>query len=383
MTADIGLALSGGGVRAAVFHTGVLLRFAKSNLLEETVRISTVSGGSLLVGLIFSLNNHKWPSSEEYSKRIYPMIQSILTGADLFTPAVLLKTPLQYHRLLLHRSHILETLLEKIWGVKGNLESLPDKPSWIINTTSLLTGKNWRFSREEMGDWKFGKHYSPPFSIAKAISASASVPYVIGGHSFKLPQSGWHKTDPATSRKKHEVMPCAQKVKLWDGGAYENLGLEPLYKTDRGMINCKNILLIDASAPLDTNYSFFRTLCQLFKMNLISPRLFDVTSDQIRSLRSRMFMDAIISKKVSGSLIKIGNTVNYIHDRAKYSSSDFDYTQVLSDQSVQAARDYPTNLASIPEDDFSLIARHGFECADATLMCYRMDLSPERYIWTS
>jgi NTE family protein len=44
---QIGLALSGGGIRAAVFHLGVLRRLAEQEFLENVSQISTVSGGSL------------------------------------------------------------------------------------------------------------------------------------------------------------------------------------------------------------------------------------------------------------------------------------------------------------------------------------------------
>lgn len=47
----IALALSGGGIRAMAFHLGMLKFLAERSLLEEIHRVSTVSGGSLLVGL--------------------------------------------------------------------------------------------------------------------------------------------------------------------------------------------------------------------------------------------------------------------------------------------------------------------------------------------
>ncbi|MBP6713893.1 MAG: patatin-like phospholipase family protein [Aliarcobacter sp.] len=56
---NIGLALSGGGFRASIFHMGVLKYLAEKNKLEEISYISSVSGGSLLIGLIYSLNNNK------------------------------------------------------------------------------------------------------------------------------------------------------------------------------------------------------------------------------------------------------------------------------------------------------------------------------------
>ena len=66
-----GVALSGGGVRAIVFHAGVLQYLAKLRLFESIKVISTVSGGSILVGLIYSLNGGRWPTSEEYLQTVF------------------------------------------------------------------------------------------------------------------------------------------------------------------------------------------------------------------------------------------------------------------------------------------------------------------------
>ena len=292
----LGIALSGGGVRAAVFHLGALLRLAKDDLLEQIDRISSVSGGSLLIGLIFSLNGHKWPTSTSFPETIYPRIKALLTEKDLFSIKAILQSPTQLHNILHQRSKILVHLLEKRWGVYGKLHELPDRPYWIINTTCITTGKNWRFSKMEMGDWKFGRHYDPPFSISQAIAASAAVPYVIGGLGLALPWAGWFEVDPATSEPLKEKKLLSNQIVLWDGGAYENLGIEPLYKPGRRMIKCDDILVSDASAPANFAYKK-RNPGKILKGNLTAPRLFDITSDQIRSLRSRIFLDALANKK--------------------------------------------------------------------------------------
>ena len=44
----IGLALSGGGFRASLFHIGVLARLAELNVLRGIECISCVSGGSII-----------------------------------------------------------------------------------------------------------------------------------------------------------------------------------------------------------------------------------------------------------------------------------------------------------------------------------------------
>ena len=77
---------------------------------------------------------------------------------------------------LRQRAAVLATLLERRWGVSGNLADLPDVPHWTINTTCLETGKNWRFAKREMGDWKFGKHYAPDVPLSIAVAASAAAP---------------------------------------------------------------------------------------------------------------------------------------------------------------------------------------------------------------
>ena len=54
----IGIALSGGGVRATVFHLGVLARLAEDSLLESISFISSVSGGSLAAGLVYGASDY-------------------------------------------------------------------------------------------------------------------------------------------------------------------------------------------------------------------------------------------------------------------------------------------------------------------------------------
>src|SRR5687768_10046990 len=49
----VGLALSGGGFRAAFFHVGILARLAETGTLRKVEVISTVSGGSILGALYY------------------------------------------------------------------------------------------------------------------------------------------------------------------------------------------------------------------------------------------------------------------------------------------------------------------------------------------
>src|SRR6266478_5970024 len=48
----IALALSGGGYRAMLFHTGALIRLNELGLLKQLRRVSSVSGGSISAGYL-------------------------------------------------------------------------------------------------------------------------------------------------------------------------------------------------------------------------------------------------------------------------------------------------------------------------------------------
>lgn len=308
----IGLALSGGGIRAAVFHLGVLQRLAFERVLESVWVVSTVSGGSLVAAAIFSQAGMKWPSSDDYLRSIYPELRRRITSADLFSLRSIGWGGLAKFNLhLVHsRAQVLATMLERVWGVTGRLADLPDAPQWLINTTCIDTGKNWRFSKQEMGDWSFGRHYAPDVPVAVAASASAAVPYVIGALPLSLPSAGWWETDPATGKQARTTTPPKARVRLWDGGAYDNMGLEALSKPGRGLRSCNFLICSDASGSLRPPGS--SPLAGFLRGGLSSPRLFDITGDQIRALRSRMLIADIAAGTIDGVLLRMGNSVRAV-----------------------------------------------------------------------
>lgn len=85
VSTKIGLSLSGGGIREAVFHLGVLRRLAEERRLENLSVLSTVSGGSLVTAAIFAHSGMRWPTSEAYLSTIYPRLRHIMTITSLLT----------------------------------------------------------------------------------------------------------------------------------------------------------------------------------------------------------------------------------------------------------------------------------------------------------
>jgi NTE family protein len=336
------------------------------------------------MALVFSLADLHWPTPLDYRAKVYPKARQMLTCADLFSiRGIGLSGVLKYNfKILTSRAHILADRLAVLWGVSAKLSDLPDSPTWWINTTCFETGKNWRFTKRHMGDWKFGRHYDPPFSIAEAAAASAAVPYAIGALDFDLPQTGWHRTDPVTRAPLERKLPPNSRVRLWDGGAYENLGLETIYKPERAQQDGSDFVICsDASGPLGPPEKF--PLIKLLRGKLVVPRLFDIAADQNRSLRSRMFIQSVGSAPPKGVLLRLGNSIRDLDRKTGKTRVPADYDAFLSDGEVEKALLYATDLAAATPEAFDRIAQNGDEVADATLNAYASMYFPQTFLWPS
>ena len=140
-TMRIGLALSGGGVRAAIFHLGVLSRLASDNLLEHVTFLSTVSGGSLVTGLVYSIAGNRWPSSSDFLYMVLPQARHAITQTNM-QRGIVRRCLLPPWRLPFARAKIVAESIRHTWGITGTLQDIPEDPRWVINATSYESGKN-------------------------------------------------------------------------------------------------------------------------------------------------------------------------------------------------------------------------------------------------
>ena len=354
----LALALSGGGVRAAVFHCGVLQRLALDGLLERTTFVSTVSGGSLATALILCRNGHRWPSSDEFLNTVLPQVAECLTTATLQWSYAWRSLALPW-RLAHGRARILAKQLEAQWGIAGSLQELPTTPRWIINATCYETGKNWRFSRQRMGDYITHYVRNPDVPIADAIAASAAVPGLIGPLVIRSDRYAWHRYEDG------ELVPTstpAKRYELWDGGVYDNLGVEPLFKPSSGFRDGFDMLVVsDASAPLEFAP---RTLRRMKKPGHRVLRLIDIAADQIRGLRSRAIVAGFVHTANTGVYFRMGNTVDEIYSAIDRSAPPGDHLSAADAKKVET---FPTTLRCLTQSEFTLLRQNGFEVANATL----------------
>ena len=347
----IGLALSGGGIRAAIFHLGALQYFAEAKLFTQIASISSVSGASLVMGLIFAVNKNKWPSEKDFLLTVQPKVRKLILENNIQASA-LRRLPFspRYWR---HRVDLLAKVLEEKWYIHGTLQDLPPSPFWEINCTTFETGNNFRFRRDYMGDSKIGYVQNPQLPISHMIAASAAFPVLIGPYILQTKNLRWTKD----KHGKQPEVPVSGHYTLWDGGVYDNLGLDPLY-TVRGMDDEIDFLVVSNASPF-IGHQMRRGNLSLANFR----RLLDIATNQVDVLRSRQVISSIV-KDGRGMYLKIGITAEQIAQRLGITS----LMKSLSENSLSAkdaarVSSYPTTLNSPSPEDFQLIFRHGYENA--------------------
>ena len=359
----IGLALSGGGIRATVFHLGALARLARQSLLEDVAFLSTVSGGSLSVALIRACSGNSWPASDAFLQHTIPKARRLLIGRSL-DHAYLRRMLLSPWTLRHGRALALAGALKDCWSVAGLLSDLPDNPRWIINATCYETGKNWRFMKKRMGDYVTGYVASPRLPIAQAVAASSAFPGLVGSLKIDTGKFEWFAYDSAYAPQPR--CPRFRTLALWDGGVYDNLGVEALFKPRGGYRDGFDFLVVsDASAPLESETRTLRAPL----------RLLDVATDQVRSLRARAVVSHLHHYPGTGAYLKIGNTEERIYREANHSAmAERIVGDSLSASQVREAAGVGTTLRRFTGREYDLLFAHGHQVADATLSAYCGDL---------
>ncbi|MBP0600755.1 patatin-like phospholipase family protein [Herbaspirillum sp. LeCh32-8] len=366
---SIGLALSGGGVRAAAFHAGVLKKLAQDQILESVEHVSTVSGGSLFTGLVFSLSGYKWPSSSQYLAETLPCIKIALTKTSLQREAIQRLLLPKNWRYILSRANVLEQTIREVWNIDARLDALSDSPTWSINCTTGETGRRFRFKNKTMGDYETGYASVDGFALSKAMAISAAFPGGIGPLSLSVKNCAWKKRTKWNQGEAQDYLPPFSKFHLYDGGLYDNLGIEPLFdvgkqliKNDSSLRRPLNWLLVsDGGAP------FGRTKIPHPLNPLRFKRIADIALDQTRALRVRSLMNHFTARSGSGAYVGIGmdprkSISEGTKGNPKLQEELLELAWISAEDAMRAAM-YATNLNGMEAADFDLLARHGYETA--------------------
>ena len=160
----------------------------------------------------------------------------------------------------------------------ATLQDLPDDPPrFVINATNVQSGALWRFSKPYMRDYLVGKVSNPTVRLADAVAASSAFPPFLSP--ARLPKAKLDFDAPTDGEPLHRS-PFTTDVFLSDGGVYDNLGLETIWK------NYETLLVSDAgqktAAEEEPDSDWPRH----------AKRILDIVDNQVRSLRKRQLIGA-------------------------------------------------------------------------------------------
>jgi predicted acylesterase/phospholipase RssA len=287
-TGKVGLALSGGGFRAALYHIGVLAKLAEQDVLRRVEAISCVSGGSI-IGAHYYLEVRKLmreKSDEEITKEDYIEIvkrieRDFLLGVQTNIRVRVLANPIANLKMIFSSNYsrtlrVGELYEEKIFSriqdgegegprwlnelqirPKGEPENFhPKNDNWrraakvpilILNATTLNTGHNWQFTASWMGE--------PPSAIDSEVDGNYRLRrmyYDDAPEGHKRMRLGHAVAASSCVPGLFEPLALANLydglvVRLVDGGVYDNQGTASLL--DQG---CNVLLVSDASGQMST-----------------------------------------------------------------------------------------------------------------------------------
>jgi NTE family protein len=184
-------------------------------MLAQVRCCSSVSGGSVANALFA----HHYPdlAAEGFSREAF--------DAYVLNPFVATITATSLSRGMLRkiwriigrrtRTDLLADEFDRLLFARQLLEELPADCRFVFNAANTTTGVRFGFERDVTGDYVMGRvpTAGTNLRVAQAVAASAAVPGAFAP--MTLPNI---------------TFPCQRErpVRLIDGGAYDNMGLEPI-----------------------------------------------------------------------------------------------------------------------------------------------------------
>ncbi|MBR0716425.1 patatin-like phospholipase family protein [Bradyrhizobium liaoningense] len=343
----IGLCLSGGGFRAMLFHLGAFVRMNELGLLAKLDRVASVSGGSLAAGaLAVAWDQLTFDQTGVATNLIERVAEPILNLSSKYVdiPAIALGfLP------FVHASE-LAALAYDHWLFRGKtLQDLPTNPRFSFTATSLQSGVLWRFARDYAADYRVGMWRNPSLRIASVVAASAAFPPYLSPAYIDVPPGA---VRPESGADLHRE-PYTTRLCLTDGGVYDNLGLEPIWKRYKTILVSDGGAIIPPSIAPRTNWLS------------LAVRASNIALQQGVNMRRRVLFGLERTGERRIAYWGIGEPV------ASYGVGD--ELRFTAEQTRQAA-EVPTRLTKYPLNARVNIVRAGYAHADAALRASRIPL---------
>lgn len=347
----IGLCLSGGGFRATLFHLGALRRLQELGVLAKLWTISSVSGGSVAAAHLAT--RAAWPpslSGAEWEERIAAPLRA-LTRRNFRTPPLLTRLlPWNWFRPSAAVETLARSFERRLTSIP--LGDLPALPIFVLSATDMAFGDNWTFQKDRMGAYQPG--YVTPFPadwpLARAVAASACFPPVFNPMRLAFPKESYVDGHAFAGGDRDEAF---EDLRLTDGGNYDNLALEPVWKKHQ------TVLVSDGGGlfPFQSDRDLFRRL----------RRYTAIVENQARALRKRWLVASFQTGVLHGTYWGIGSA------RSRYDENDrTGYSKDFAQSVIAAIR---TDMDAFSEPEAAVLENHGYLMADVAVRTHVKELA--------
>jgi NTE family protein len=354
----IGLCLSGGGFRATLFHLGALRRMNELGILarDDFRTVASVSGGSIAAaGLATALTRLRPPvgtpvPAEAWDREVAGPLRAF-TRRDVRTwPFLKRFLPWNLRRSETTVNALAACYEKHLTGLR--LAALPERPEFLLLATDMAYGVSWSFSREWMGDYQVG-YMAPPaeFPVGRAVAASACFPPLIDPMRLHLDPSALKGGSVPNGPQRDE---CLSDLRLTDGGDYDNMGLEPVWKSHA-------VVLVSDAGGLFTNQSDKGLLWRV-------PRYQAIQERQARGLRKRWLIASFSEGTLEGTYWGVGGAASH------YDAASPGYSPELAREVIAEIR---TDLDAFSDAEAGVLENHGYLLTDAALRRHVPALLPD------
>jgi len=235
----IGLALSGGGFRATLYHLGLVRFLHDAGILPQVTHITSVSGGSIMAAHL-ALNWDRYNGSpSEFDAAASELLSFVrLDVRNRILRRFLLTLPLRWPRKLLRRSNrkltrtgLLEYHYQRYLFGDTSLFQLPEKPQLHILATNLSEGCLCSFTRD--GLLMMRRQKGQTVRIDRISAGLATVPMAVTASSA-FP--GFFPPVELTGVEVGANVGEFGRQAYTDGGVFDNLGVRMFRCLDRPLL---------------------------------------------------------------------------------------------------------------------------------------------------
>jgi NTE family protein len=365
----LGLCLSGGGFRASFYALGALRYLAEAGHLQRVDVISAVSGGSIAAAAVADGWRRFVAAGgdlDAYLCEIDAPFRGPVTGRNLRNRWVAASlVPFRGGR-----GGALARMLEKHLYRAKRVSELPPRPQVIFTSTDLGVGRAFRIASAFVGSYDHGYAEPAPDTVplGLAVASSAAFPMAFTVVTMKSADLG--------------LTNAPAKLRLHDGGVYDNLGLEWFQGwgsgRPQGAIRPDYTIVVNASGLLrrtTKRYSGGRALL----------RDLGVQYAQTLNLRIRWFVDRLLRPPPGGPerglyIALSGDPRRYVDARNTPIDAAF-YAGALPSEFLEPLALLRTDLDRFSREEADLLSYHGYWSLHARLKTFAPSLTVATPAW--